>query len=209
MINLFAAGAVVCAMLAIAADWNERRHRSFYLLKPLTTLLIAAFAASADGTTPYRELVIAALLVSTVGDVCLMFKGNGWFIGGLVSFLCAHLLFVAAFVQGVTPIAVPWWAWVVVPYGALLLWFLLPHAGPLKAPVVVYCAVIFAMVLAASARHAALPSPDSLCALVGAFVFLLSDSALAVRQFRGSYPGAQALILSTYWLAIGLIAASV
>jgi alkenylglycerophosphocholine/alkenylglycerophosphoethanolamine hydrolase len=103
---------------------------------------------------------------------------------------------------------VPLYAWLVVPYGATLLWFLLPHAGPLKAPVVVYCLVIAAMVLTAAARHAALPSPANLRALVGALLFLASDSALAFRQFRGPYPGAQALILSTYWLAVGLIASS-
>ena len=210
MINPFVVAAAVSGVAAIAADWEERRHKSFYLLKPITTLLIigvaATWPASAPGT--YRDLIVAALVLSTLGDVCLMFKGNAWFGAGLGSFLLAHLAFVGAFVRGIS-VAIPAWAWLVVPYGAVLLVVLLPRAGPLKIPVVVYCSVIGAMVLTAAARHAALPSPPTERAMAGALLFLASDSLLAFRQFRGSYRGAQALILSTYWSAIGLIATSV
>src|SRR5438132_343727 len=89
MISPFAVAAVVSGLLAIAADWNERRHKSFYLLKPLTTLLILGIAASASAGA-YQKLVVAALLLSTAGDICLMFKGNAWFGAGLGSFLIAH-----------------------------------------------------------------------------------------------------------------------
>jgi uncharacterized membrane protein YhhN len=157
----------------------------------------------------YRELVIGALALSALGDVCLMFKGDRWFVGGLSSFLVAHLLFVGAFLQGLPAIAVPWPAWLVIPYGAVLLAYLLPRAGALKIPVLVYCAAIFAMVLSAAARDAALGGAPAECALIGAVLFVLSDSSLAIRQFRGPYPAAQPLILSTYWLAVGFIAASV
>src|SRR5258707_4419729 len=92
MINLFAAAAALSGSLAIAADWNERRHRSFYLLKPLTTLLILGIAASAPVPGSYQKLVVSALLLSTIGDICLMFKGTAWFGAGLGRFLIAHLL---------------------------------------------------------------------------------------------------------------------
>jgi len=211
MINLFAIAAAASALLAIAAEGGTRRHRAFYVLKPLTTLLILGMAASAQHPVSplYRELIVGALLLSTLGDVCLMFQGDRWFIGGLSSFLVAHLLFVGAFVQGLPAFAVPWPAWLVIPYGAALLSYLLPRAGSLKVPVLVYCAAIFAMVICAAARHAALGDAGATFALIGASLFVLSDSSLAIRQFRGPYRGAQALILSTYWLAVGLIASSV
>jgi hypothetical protein len=41
-----AVAAAVSALLAIAADWEERRHRAFFVLKPLTTALIIGVAAS-------------------------------------------------------------------------------------------------------------------------------------------------------------------
>jgi len=48
-----------------------------------------------------------------------------------------------------------------------------------------------------------------LLAVAGALLFVVSDSSLALRKFAGPYRGAQALILSTYWISIGLIASSV
>ncbi|HZP13118.1 MAG TPA: lysoplasmalogenase [Nevskiaceae bacterium] len=211
MINLFAIAAAVSALLAIAGEGGARRHRAFYVLKPLTTLCILGMALTArDPVSPhYQQLIAGALVLSTLGDISLMFEGDRWFIGGLSSFLLAHLLFVGAFVQGLPAFAVPWPAWLVIPYGAVLLTYLLPRAGSLKIPVLIYCAAIFAMVICAAARHAALEDARATFALIGASLFVLSDSSLAIRQFRGPYPGAQPLILSTYWLAIGFIAASV
>src|SRR6185437_13769566 len=99
-----------------------------------------------------------------------------------------HLLFVGAFVQGLPAFSVPGPAWLVIPYGVALLSYLLPRAGSLKLPVLVYCAAIFAMVIAAAGRYAALGDARATFSLVGASLFVLSDSSLAIRQFRGPYP---------------------
>jgi uncharacterized membrane protein YhhN len=206
--------AAVSGALAIAADWEERRQRAFFVLKPLTTLLIIAVAASLSVQGPYAQAVLVALALSLCGDVFLMY-GDGArasdraFIAGLVSFLLAHLAFVFAFAQGVRAPALPGWLAGVVFYALALLVVLLPRAGRLKLPVLVYCLVLAAMVFAAAARHASFHDADALRALLGALLFLVSDSLLGVRRFVRRYRGAQALILSTYWGAIGLIAWSV
>jgi alkenylglycerophosphocholine hydrolase len=206
--------AALSAALAIAADWEERRHRIFFVLKPLTTLLIIAVAASISMSTPYAQWVLLALALSLCGDVFLMF-GDGArasdraFIAGLVSFLLAHLGFVAAFVQGIGSPDLPGWLAAVVFAAIALLFVLLPRAGALKLPVLVYCLVLAAMAFAAAARHETFNDADSLRAVYGALLFMLSDALLGVRRFVGRYRYAQALILSTYWGAIGLIAGSV
>jgi uncharacterized membrane protein YhhN len=208
------AAAAISALAAIAADWEERRQRSFFLLKPLTTLLIIGIAASIDWNDPYAKAVLIALALSLCGDVFLMF-GDGArasdraFIAGLASFLLAHVAFVVAFVHGLRVPDLPGWLAAVVFYAGALLFVLLPRAGALKLPVLAYCLVLAAMVFAAAARHAALGDADSLRALLGALLFMLSDSLLGWRRFVGRYRAAQALILSTYWSAIGLIAWSV
>lgn len=212
MISALIAATVLCAICAIAADWNEHRRKVFYVLKPLTTVLVLALAAAqvpanASGEA-YRHWILLALALSLAGDICLMFQGNRWFMGGLGSFLLAHVAFVLAFMQGLRAISLPYWLAAVAAYAIALLVILLPRAGKLKVPVVLYCAVLGAMVFAATARQSQLGSDESLRAMLGALLFMLSDSALAVRKFVGPYRHAQALILSTYWLAIGLIAAS-
>lgn len=205
MIIIFATAAAVCAGLAIAAEWNERRHVSFYLLKPLTTFLIALMAAQAV-PGDLRTLVLCALALSLLGDICLMFSGNAWFMAGLSSFLLAHLAFIPALLHGVASPTLPLWSIGIVLWGVGFFAWLLPKTGPLKIAVVIYGAVLMVMVLSAIARWQAFPNAASVWGLIGALLFVVSDSSLSVRQFNGRYRGAQALILSTYWSAIGCIA---
>lgn len=210
MIPALSITAAVSAVLAIAADWNARRHRAFYVLKPLTTVLIIAIALAAQPLAPtYQYWIVAALTLSLAGDVCLMFDGDRWFVAGLGSFLLAHGAFAAAFLEGVAAPNPPGWLAAVVFYAAGMLFVLLPRAGRLKLPVLGYCLALAAMVFTAAARQASLHDAASLSALCGALLFLLSDSVLGWRRFVGPFRGAQALILSTYWTAIGLIAWSV
>ena len=207
---LFAAAAV-SALLAIAAEWEERRHPAFYLLKPLTTALILAATLSlapASGAG-YRQCVLIALALSMLGDICLMFEGDGWFAGGLGSFLIAHVGFIIAFLKGVSLAWPPAWTLLPLLYGLGLCAWLLPRAGALRIPVALYCLVLLGMTLAAALRLQVLGGRPALLAVAGALLFVVSDSALALRKFGGPYRGAQALILSTYWASIGLIAASV
>ncbi|HUS25364.1 MAG TPA: lysoplasmalogenase [Candidatus Binatia bacterium] len=205
---LFAAAATGVA--AIWLERNERRHTAFYALKPLTTLLIGAAAGVAlRSDWHYQAWVLAALVLSLAGDVCLMFEDERWFVAGLSSFLLAHAGFVAAFLSGVSQVELPGWLALVVLYAAVLLWAMLPRAGALKLPVLLYCVVLGAMVFAAAARFEALPGRASRLALAGALLFLFSDSALGLRRFVRRYRHAQPVILATYWTAIGLIAASV
>lgn len=212
MITILGVATALSALSAIAAEWGGQasRHRSFYVLKPLTTVLVITLALTATAHTAesYRLWVFAALVFCLVGDVCLMFTGNRWFMGGLSNFLLGHLLFIAAFVQDLDTLSLPWWSvfWLAILPVVL---FIVPRTGALKLPVMLYMAVIGAMAMAALARYHALGDAHSLLALIGASVFMLSDSALAVRQFVGPYRLAQPLILSTYWLAIALIACSI
>ncbi|HVT34464.1 MAG TPA: lysoplasmalogenase, partial [Nevskiaceae bacterium] len=186
MITILCVAAALCAIAAIAAEWNERRHGSFYLLKPLTTLLIIGIALC-GAPSEYRQLVLLALVLSLAGDVCLMFEGDGWFIGGLGSFLVAHVLFVAAFAHGIPGNGIPWWSAVFVLYGIGFFGWLLPKTGKLMPAVIIYGIALLSMAIAASARWATLLDARAELALAGAVLFIVSDSSLAVRKFSGPY----------------------
>lgn len=189
----------------VIAERRGTRPPAFLLLKPLTTLLIAATLFA--GGAPDARLV-AAFAFALIGDIALMFAGDRAFLAGLGSFFVAHLLLVAAFLgdRGWAP--VPLWSLGFVLYALALFAWLLPKTGALRWPTLAYGVVLTAMVLVSAAAQAAEPSRLHLLTLAGAILFALSDSALAVRQFVGPYRAAQPLILSTYWLAIGLIAAA-
>jgi len=196
-IFLSAVGTIVCE----ERGWQ----RGVYLFKPLTTGLILAFA-SLSGDPAYRWLVCAGLVFSLFGDVFLMLPRDR-FVAGLVSFLVAHLLYVAAFRQG--GVGFTWMlALPCALYAALLLRVLLPRVGTLKLPVLVYALALMAMAWTAAERAAA-GLPGGGLATAGATLFVVSDSALAINRFVQPFRGAQALVLSTYFLAQTLIALSV
>ena len=173
-------------------------------------------------------VLLLALVLSLAGDICLMCAGDtapshnhlpkqdtasassgqGWFIGGLGSFLLAHLAFIPALLYGVQSPSLPMWSAGLVLWGLAFFAWLLPKTGPLKIAVLVYGTILLGMALAAIARWNVAPSESSRLALAGALLFVVSDSSLSVRKFVGPYMGAQALILSTYWTAIGLMAYS-
>lgn len=207
MLIALALAAAVSAILAIVADWNETKPPLFLLLKPLTTVLIAGIAWLAP-ESEYRLLILIGLGLSLIGDIALMFGSTAAFITGLSSFLLAHLLFMWAFLSGVEPRTIPVWAWGFLVYGLVFSVVLLPRAGSLRIPVLVYGAILMAMAVTASIRWQGLGGNTGALALIGASLFVISDSALGARKFLGRYRGAQGLILSTYWTAIGLIAAS-
>jgi uncharacterized membrane protein YhhN len=69
-----------------------------YVCKPLASLgfLGAAVAAGAPGSL-YGRTVLAALVLSWIGDVLLMSARSAVFLAGLGSFLLAHVAFGGAF----------------------------------------------------------------------------------------------------------------
>ena len=88
---------LLSALLAIAAHLLHRPWL-IYLFKPLTTLLIFAFALL-PGTFPtdnYTRAIALGLIFSLAGDIFLMLPGD-YFLHGLVSFLIAHLWYWTAF----------------------------------------------------------------------------------------------------------------
>lgn len=206
MPQILMVAAAVSALAAIAADWRETHPPLFKLLKPLTTALIIALAWLAP-ESDYRTMLLIGLALSLIGDIALTSDSDPAFITGLVSFLIAHLLFMVAFLEGVGGLAMPLSGWLIVVYGLGFFVILLPRAPqPMRIPVLVYGLVLCAMAITALLRWDVLGGDTGRYALIGALLFVVSDSALGARRFIGAYTGAQALILATYWAAIGCIA---
>ncbi|MDN3919645.1 lysoplasmalogenase [Roseateles violae] len=206
--RLFAALTLLSALVAILAldahaptlprEWG-------FAAKPLTTLLIIAFAWQRGRATPQlRRWVLAGLVASLAGDVLLMLPQG--FVPGLLAFLAAHACYLLAFTR-VRRLAA--WPWSFAGYGllsALLLTRLWPGIPPaLHLPVAFYVCFLAAMaaqtaVVAWFGRGTPAARRDALLALGGA-LFLTSDTCLAFNKFAGPLPVAAMLVLPTYWAA--------
>ena len=199
----------VSAALHIRSEYRGPRALG-YVVKPLTTSALIALAWLAPGSppAPYRELIVLGLVFSLAGDIFLMLPSDR-FLPGLVSFLIAHLLYIAAFsqVQGFQPSVVA-----LAPFAlasAALLRLLWPHLAGMQVPVVFYVVVIATMGWQAAAQWWSVGETWALLALLGAISFTISDAALALNRFRAPFAAAPAAILSSYYLAQWLIALSV
>jgi uncharacterized membrane protein YhhN len=209
LMTVFSLLAALSAALTIAAKYLETK-RLEYVFKPLTMVWIILIALLNDDpfSTRYQVLILLGLLASLAGDVLLMLPDPSRFIYGLASFLIAHLFYIAAFTVegGKAPIGY------IVPfalYGAVMLWALWPHLGSMKRPVMAYVGVILIMAWQAANRWIDARLDGSLLSMIGAYLFVMSDSVLAVERFRGSWRSAPFWVLSTYFVAQWLIALSV
>ena len=154
-------------------------------------------------------LLAAALAGSLAGDVFLMF--GGFFIPGLVSFLVAHLFYVALFKHGQRWFPHRGALAATLGIGAAMYAFLWTGGLPaaLRGPVAAYVLVIALMAAQAIGRASVLRGGPSVLVAVGAGFFMLSDALLATNRFVQPLPMAQVGVLATYYAAQALIVAGV
>ena len=197
--------AAISALLCIGSHFLKLRP-GIYVFKPLTMVFILGIAFWSTRPSRYRTLIGMGLICSLAGDIFLMLPGK-WFLHGLISFLIAHLWYVFAFhtrksrrnaLLSAIPFAI---------FGLLIFVFLAPGLRQFTVPVTLYIAVILAMGWQAWHRwHQGIPGAGF--ALIGAFLFIASDTFLAVNRFQFPVPASPLRVLGTYFAAQTLIALS-
>ena len=176
-------GFFVVAMLVTEASGLSRTvYGTFKTLAALT--FVVAGALTADLSSLTGQAFLFALVMSAVGDICLIPKGaKAIFVVGIAAFLLAHVGFVVTFLS----LGVRWSAVALAAAVALTpsLWLLVRYIWPklngfLKPAVVVY--VLALPVMLAFAAGAASGGAEPLL-LIAAVVFYCSDLFVARQRF--------------------------
>jgi uncharacterized membrane protein YhhN len=184
---------------------------AWYLKGLLIPVLWLAVYFSEDFAS--KKILLGALLFSWIGDVILLFAGIAeiYFILGLVAFLISHVIYIILFNKQNKP-DVPrnkGFFYIglvaVLIYLALMLAILLPKLGDLQLPVIVYAITISTMLLYAFSGYLIWEKPANTYILVGALIFVLSDSILAMDKFYEPIYKSSFFIMSTYLMAQYLI----
>lgn len=199
---------------AMQPEWQVAE----YIFKPLlmislgfyfvnSTMLRSRSDSSGRGDRQ-NQFVLAAIIFSLFGDVFLMFEG--YFIQGLAAFLVAHIFYILAFRPESSrffskkELFLP--AVLVIIYGAILLGIVLPSVdSALKIPIVVYSLTILTMLLMALHRFGNVKTDSFWFVAIGATLFVLSDSMIAVSKFVTDFSFAGLLIMLTYGIGQYLI----
>ena len=200
---------LVVFVIAAGANWWSRwtdDRRTELWSKPLAVIALIGVAATLDPVDPaVRVWFVAALVCSLAGDVFLL-DGDRRFIPGLVAFLLAHV----AYTVGL--IVAPDWSWIGFGVGVVLTAALVSTVGRRivgaarrSEPVLGWA--VSAYLVAISLMFCAAVATGNWWAIVGAGLFVASDSVLGWRQFVGSARWMPVTVMVTYHLGqAGLVA---
>lgn len=178
------------------------------IFKPLIIpVLIGYFGSQVKGiTNGLAKWIGLGLLFSFGGDVLLMFesKNSIFFLLGLSSFLIAHIFYIIFFhkvlIREQIKSNIALLAIVVVYYIGLIA-LLSPHLGDMKLPVRIYGIVISFMFMLAMHMLFIKNKEAGKWMMLGALLFVISDSVLAINKFYQSFALAGVVIMITYGLA--------
>lgn len=205
----------------ISLAFREQYPIGEYIFKPALMISLAIYfyqtiqkrqysteGNHSDKTAKQNYLILAALVFSCMGDIALMFKGG--FLPGLGSFLIAHVLYILAFLydnQGFifTKMDRLLWSVLVLIAGMSLILYLLPHLGQMSIPVTIYATTILTMLLTTLNRWKSVNSTSFQWVLLGAGLFVISDSMIAISRFVQPFALSGLLIMVTYALGQYLI----
>lgn len=175
---------------------QENRLFTKSLLMPL--LFFGYFLESKKQNFKINKIFGLGLVLSFSGDFFLLYSWG--FLVGLGSFLLAHICYILVFWnlkksnfgnKFLLPILV---------YLVAFIWYLYPHLGEMKIPVILYAIAISTMLYAAL-------NTNSKFLIFGALFFVISDSVLAYNLFIEKSLVTNLLVMITYVVAQVLLVA--
>jgi uncharacterized membrane protein YhhN len=179
-----------------------------YIFKPLIVIwLLAYFILQLRVVkSNLKKWIIAALLFSWLGDVLLMLQDDNslFFLLGLSAFLLAHIFYILFFhfIRVKENIKSRWWLMlIVVVYYMILISLLSPYLADMKLPVRIYAVVISFMLMLAMHMLFIKNKYAGRGMMLGALLFVTSDSVLAINKFYQAFEMAGIAVMLTYGLA--------
>jgi len=206
---------IIPAAIAAALHFISRAIGSdvlHALTKPIPMICLMGLVTLWAPASFYRMAILVGFVFSLGGDIFLM-PPLGIFLGGLGSFLIGHICYIAAFSSGGVPLrpvrVIPF-----LLFGVPIAAYLYPGLSAAdRIPVIIYMCVILTMGWRAAARigHGGENRSAQWAGLIGAVVFIISDTTIALDKFKPELgiPGAGFIIMATYWAGQVGIALSV
>ena len=179
-----------------------------YIFKPLILIWLLAYFVLQTWLvrSDLKKWIIAALLFSWLGDVLLMFEEDNslFFLLGLSTFLAAHIFYILFFhfIRVRENLKSRWYLLLIVAaYYIAFIALLSPFLGEMKLPVRIYAVVISFMFMLAMHMLFIKNRNVGLSMMMGALLFVISDSVLAMNKFYQPFEMASMLVMVTYGLA--------
>ncbi|MBJ2175079.1 lysoplasmalogenase [Aureibaculum sp. A20] len=192
----------LCDMVGVV--FNIELLRSVF--KPMLMLtLLTLYVVSMQQVNGWY---VGALVFSFFGDVLLLFEGELYFMLGLISFLIAHIIYIKIVLGWINTSSLKTILIATIPF--LLVFFALINLlknslNELFVPVVVYGITISVMGIVSLLFYLNRKSVASKYMFMGACLFIISDSVLAINKFYTTNNLFPIIIMLTYLAAQYLI----
>jgi alkenylglycerophosphocholine hydrolase len=181
----------------------QYRPYPYYHFVKIIPIISLLFIALLNIPGSRGKLIVSGLFFSAIGDVFLSASGKGFFIYGLSAFGLAHIMYIFALLK------LPEWkrrrtffSMVFVLYGLFIGFWLFPNIidNGRFFPIGVYFFLLMFMGISA-----VLGRNNHFLIIPGAFLFMISDSIIAVNMFISKIPNSSFWIMLTYYPAQFLI----
>ena len=204
----------VCFLLSLIYFYKPGPFTKVFPIGALIIFVASETKERGEYIFTMKKRFMVALFLSGLGDIFLELDEDNtfYFMLGLVSFLVSHILYIRAFyfneLLKCTPAV---WMLALLVYYVLMMVYLLPSAPlVLSVPIMIYGAVLAAMLGATIGRCYAgqFNRQSRTLSLIGAIVFVVSDTILAINKFSFPIPMAKTVIMITYYTAQTLLTMS-
>ncbi len=194
-------------VFAIVTD----NHNLQIVFKPLLMIVLGIHYRLS--VTRVNKLFVLALYFAFIGDVFLLFDNNlPYFLGGIASFLVMHLFYIAIFSTFLQEKSLSVFAKGIVPflcYFSLILLLIFNQLNELLIPVLVYGGVISLFGTVSLVNYVQKQSTDNLWLLIGAVLFIISDSLIAINRFYFPHLVFEVLVIVLYAVSQYMICQSI
>jgi uncharacterized membrane protein YhhN len=179
-----------------------------FITKPLLMPLLAIYLLqqTSSAMSSLKIWIFLALFFSWLGDIFLLFeeRGSNFFLLGLSAFLVAQVFYIVFFhnirmreyIRGNALLLL-----FVIVYYSILISVLSPYLGNMRLPVRIYGVVLSFMLMLAMHTMLGKNKKAALWMMMGAILFVASDSLLAFNKFFSAFNYAGLIIMLTYGLA--------
>ncbi len=195
----------IAAIADVYAIISSNEIVEIYAKPMLLTLLAVVYLVSANKPIFWYVL---GMFFCFVGDVLLMFKGANFFMYGLAAFLVGHIVYIkitVSFLPKDLTFKMITSAFPFVILFGVLMYFIYPNLNEMLLPVVVYGVTISTFGSVAFLNYRSEKSTENLWLFIGAILFILSDSLIAINKFYEPNDLYGVSIMITYILAQFLI----
>jgi uncharacterized membrane protein YhhN len=202
--KLLLAISVACGLVYLLTS-DFQPYTGSVIIKALSVAPLAILAFRVLKTLDGLILSLA-LVFSSIGDVLLGLRREDFFIFGLLAFLVAHLFYIWLFSRNFprplqTNLEQKILLVCLLMFSAAMTAWLWSGFGGLKIPAMIYLCAITLMCITAT-----LMGLRTQAVVIGAILFLLSDSLIAANKFKTPIPLSNYAIWFTYYVGQCLIA---